>query len=167
MRGGWGSLLAVAVVIGGLVFYNWLGSDEDQDDAAANPDRVVSVGEPVTLLTDGWIVTVTGVTTQATLHLGRETKAAIGVYVRVALSFENTKKEADRLDGGDFAITDSQGRKYEPYTRQDEVGSRVNPGLTATGSITFDLPPDDTGLVLKGPGGFRVSLPNVADIPMQ
>jgi hypothetical protein len=129
---------------------------------ATRPPRV---GQPVRLEKDGWVLTVTEVTKQPTVRVLFETKRALGVYVRVVIRMENIGKEAHALGSNRFTLVDDRGRKFQVYVYVPEIGSRINPGLAATGALWFDVPPDATGLMLESLGGFRVELPDVADIP--
>ena len=92
---------------------------------------------------------------------------ADGIYVIITLSIENTGKESNYIAYTDFSIKDYQDRTYDVdmmgNVYLDTMGVTALPsikdlgaGLTTQGSIVFDVPKNDKGLVLeiKGPGLF-------------
>jgi hypothetical protein len=131
------------------------------------------IGDSIALNNRPWTLTVTGVKTVSTIDgtTFDTEKNALGTYLIVDLSMENTSLERQKFGNGDlFTITDDRGRTYEWYasgTRQygkQELDSNINAGLTAPATLVFDVPTDATGLVLMSRGEFEVALGNVADL---
>ncbi len=176
----WSGLAFAALLIAGSVAGGGKDRDQPQELGAgmtgtAAPPKPVStpspgIGQSVTLQKDGWTLTVTSVSKTPTTMFLFQTKTALGVYVVVRLTMENTSKQAQSLGGDRFTILDEQGRTFPYYIDgtigygQQELGSKINPGLKAPATILFDVPTNATGLILTSLGGFKVALGNVADI---
>ncbi|MBI3250594.1 MAG: DUF4352 domain-containing protein [Candidatus Andersenbacteria bacterium] len=137
------------------------GSEAETTTATAPAATVAKIGEPVT---DGDLTfTVTGVTTKQTLGNTFTQRDAQGTFHVVMLKIENKGKETKTTDSSMFKIVDSQGREFErSIDGQTAVGlsqgkvdlflQQIQPGLSVTGDIVFDLPADATGtqLIVKG-----------------
>ncbi|MBZ4221506.1 DUF4352 domain-containing protein [Bacillus wiedmannii] len=91
---------------------------------------------------------------------------AQGVFKVVEISITNNQKDAITVDANSFKLVDNQDREFK-YSAQAQtafdVGNvgksdfflkQLNPGLTQTGKIIFDVPADAQGLVLKARGGM-------------
>lgn len=92
-------------------------------------------------------------------------RQARGVFLLVPLTVRNTGREPVALEPGDVALLDAQGRRYSPdvaATRlhAEAVGgdslleTAVQPGLTLSGVLVFDVPADASGLVLRISRGY-------------
>lgn len=160
-------IVAVVAVAGG-------GSD-DKDaptlGSAGEPasgEGVASIGQPVRLDKDGWVITVTGTRTTPTVKGITGDKTALGIYLIVDLTMENIEKTARELGGDRFTIRDSQNREYKFYSEgtigngRGEISSKINPGLTGRGTLVFDVPKDATGLMLETVGKGKIAL---GDLP--
>jgi len=90
---------------------------------------------------------------------------ARGVFLLVPLTVQNTGREPLALAPGDVALLDSQGRRFSPdvaatrlhaeATRGDSLlETTVQPGLTLSGVLVFDVPTDASGLVLRVSRGY-------------
>jgi hypothetical protein len=161
-------LLASALVL--LVFAT--ACDELGDQTAAEAALpAVAIGEPASAGADGWTITVTRVSRIATIDVGGTTKTALGTYLVVEFTMENTSDQRQALGGNRFKLADSQGRNFDWYEAgtnaygKQELGSRINPGLSAPATIIFDVLPDATGLVFRSLGNVRIALGDVAAIP--
>jgi hypothetical protein len=96
------------------------------------------------------------------------TKKAQGVYKIVTLSITNNQKDAITVDGSSFKLLDSQSREFS-YSSEAQLAissstgnqkkevfslKQINPGMTVTGVVVFDVPKDAQGFVLKARGGM-------------
>ncbi|ABS23160.1 MULTISPECIES: DUF4352 domain-containing protein [Bacillus cereus group] len=91
---------------------------------------------------------------------------AQGIFKVVELSITNNQKDAITIDANSFKLVDDQDREFKYSTqaqtsfdvanggKSDFFLKQLNPGLTQTGKIVFDVPKDAKGLVLKARGGM-------------
>ncbi|MFJ7482941.1 DUF4352 domain-containing protein [Bacillus thuringiensis] len=91
---------------------------------------------------------------------------AKGIYKVVEISITNNQKDAITVDANSFKLMDNQDREFKYSTQAQtayDIGNsgksdfflkQLNPGLTQTGKIIFDVPADGQGLVLKARGGM-------------
>lgn len=91
---------------------------------------------------------------------------AQGVFKVVEISITNNQKDAITVDANSFKLMDNQDREFKYSTQAQtayDIGNsgksdfflkQLNPGLTQTGKIIFDVPADAQGLVLKARGGM-------------
>ncbi|AJG73628.1 DUF4352 domain-containing protein (plasmid) [Bacillus thuringiensis] len=91
---------------------------------------------------------------------------AQGVFKVVEISITNNQKDAITVDANSFKLMDNQDREFKYSTQAQtayDIGNggksdfflkQLNPGLTQTGKIIFDIPADAQGLVLKARGGM-------------
>jgi outer membrane biosynthesis protein TonB len=91
---------------------------------------------------------------------------AQGVFKVVEISITNNQKDAITVDANSFKLMDNQDREFTYSTQAQtayDIGNggksdfflkQLNPGLTQTGKIIFDIPADAQGLVLKARGGM-------------
>ncbi|MDG1603836.1 DUF4352 domain-containing protein [Bacillus paranthracis] len=91
---------------------------------------------------------------------------AQGIFKIVEVSITNNQKDAITVDANSFKLVDNQDREFKYSTQAQtafDVGNggksdfflkQLNPGLTQTGKIIFDVPADAQGLVLKARGGM-------------
>ncbi|MDM5436208.1 DUF4352 domain-containing protein [Bacillus hominis] len=91
---------------------------------------------------------------------------AQGVFKIVEITITNNQKDAITVDSNSFKLVDNKDREFT-YSIQAQtafdVGNggssdfflkQLNPGLSQTGKIIFDVPADAQGLVLKARGGM-------------
>lgn len=109
--------------------------------------------------------TVSGVKDYKSLGNSFTRKDAQGVFKVVTLKVENTGKETKTIDSSMIKLSDSQGRTFERSSdgqiakglAQGQVDlflQQVQPSLSITGEIVFDIPKDATGLILEVRGGL-------------
>lgn len=96
------------------------------------------------------------------------TKKAQGVFKIVTLSVTNNQKDAITVDGNSFKLIDNQNREFSysseaqlaisssTGSQKKEVFSlkQINPGMTVTGIVVFDVPKEAQGFILKARGGM-------------
>lgn len=111
-------------------------------------------------------IKVNGVETKSTVGGQYNSEKAQGVFKIVNLSITNGQKDAITLNADDFKLVDSKGREFTYSTNgQTALGmadsttadfflKQLNPGLTQTGKIVFDVPADAKGLTMKARGGM-------------
>lgn len=94
-------------------------------------------------------------------------KKAQGVFKIVRVTLTNNQKDAITIDSNGFKLVDDQGREFS-YSSEAQLAlessvnqkqesfflKKLNPGLSATGHVVFDVPQDAKGFVLKARGGF-------------
>jgi len=91
---------------------------------------------------------------------------AQGIFKIVEVSITNNQKDAITVDANSFKLVDDQGREFT-YSTQAQTAldianggdmdfflKQLNPGLTQTGKIVYDVPQDAKGLTMKARGGF-------------
>ncbi|HDR3890927.1 TPA: DUF4352 domain-containing protein [Bacillus cereus] len=91
---------------------------------------------------------------------------AQGVFKIVEITITNNQKDAITVDANSFKLVDNKDREFT-YSIQAQtafdVGNgsssdfflkQLNPGLSQTGKVIFDVPADAQGLVLKARGGM-------------
>ena len=86
-------------------------------------------------------------------------KETNGKFIKVYLEITNNAKETKQIFSPRFRIMDNQERQYDRLSDDMmyindylEFGKQLQPGLTASGAIVFELPKDSTELklVIKG-----------------
>lgn len=122
--------------------------------------ETANIGDTVT---DGTLAfTVNSMTTAQTLG-DYDVKTAQGMYYILTVKIQNNGKETQTINASDFSVVDSQGRKYDystdGQTAMEETDGttdfflqQVQPGLSVTGKIVFDVPASATGLKLMAQG---------------
>ncbi len=92
-------------------------------------------------------------------------KEAQGTFKIITLKISNTGKETKTVDSSMIKLKDDQGRTYErsiegqtakglSQGKVDLFLQQVQPGLSVTGDIVFDVPADANNLILSVQGGF-------------
>lgn len=96
-------------------------------------------------------------------------KTASGTFHIVSVKIANSGNETKTIDSSMFQVIDSKGRTFDRSSDAaiaqgfDLFLKQVQPGLSITGDVTFDLPEDATELQLVVKGsyfgtGSRISL---------
>lgn len=104
-------------------------------------------------------------------------KETNGKFVKVSLDILNNAKETKTIMTPRFRIHDSQERKYDRLSGDMmyiadpiEFGKQVQPGLSTSGAIIFEMPKDSEDLTLIISGDWlsisevKVSLSDIKDI---
>ncbi|MCR4314254.1 MAG: DUF4352 domain-containing protein [Candidatus Uhrbacteria bacterium] len=105
------------------------------------------------------IFTANSITKKATIGSSYSAKTSqSGTYLLVNVTVENSGNETITIDSSLFSLTDSEGREFshsnEGQTALIMSGSnnfflkQVQPGLSSTGDVVFEIPTDATGLQL-------------------
>lgn len=88
---------------------------------------------------------------------------AQGVFKVLELTVANNQKDAITIDSNSFKLIDDQNREFSASS--DSIMAfggvdktfflrKLNPGLTASGLLAFDVPKDAKGLYLQAQGGM-------------
>jgi len=124
-------------------------------------ESVTKIGEAVTA--NDLSFTVTDISKAKSLGSSYTKKDAQGTFNVVTIIVKNIGKETATIDSSMMKITDSQGRTFDrsiegqtakglAQGKVDLFLQQVQPGLSITGDIVFDLPDDatDLKLIVKG-----------------
>lgn len=107
--------------------------------------------------------TVQSVDTAQTVGNSFSQKTAQGQYVILTVKIQNNGKDTKTINASDFTVVDSQGRKYD-YSTDGQTAmemtdgstsfflQQIQPSLSVTGKIVFDVPASATGLKLMAQG---------------
>lgn len=90
---------------------------------------------------------------------------ASGVFLLVNITVKNNDKEAKTIDTSMFTLVESDGTQYDANAtaaayiegNDDFFLANVNPKLSKTGYVIFDVPTVDSSYALKASGGFLSS----------
>jgi len=124
-------------------------------------ESVTKIGEAITA--NDLSFTVTDISKAKSLGSSYTKKDAQGTFNVVTIIVKNIGKETATIDSSMMKITDSQGRTFDrsiegqtakglAQGKVDLFLQQVQPGLSVTGDIVFDLPDDatDLKLIVKG-----------------
>lgn len=95
------------------------------------------------------------------------TTKASGVFKVIKVTIENNQKDAITIDGNSFKLIDDQGREFN-YSSEAQLAlissvnekyesfflEQLNPGLSKTGYLVFDVPKDAKGFTMEARGGM-------------
>ncbi|WP_442603880.1 DUF4352 domain-containing protein [Paenibacillus sp. KN14-4R] len=94
------------------------------------------------------------------------TAKAQGTFKIVKITLTNNQKDAITIDSNNFKLIDDQSREYGHSTesllalqsskvkKESFFLTKLNPGLSATGYIAYDVPKDAKGFILEATGGM-------------
>jgi len=131
--------------------------------ATATPVPMAKIGDAVK--SGNLTFTVTAVEDFQSLGSSYSKKTAQGIFKVVTLKVENTGKDTKTIDSSMVKIKDDQDRTFdrsiEGQTAKgmaqgsvDMFLQQVQPGLSVTGDIVFDLPKEAAGLKIQVSGGL-------------
>ena len=152
----------LALIILGIIIGLTGKKDQGSNTTGSKPTTqetkaTAKIGETVQ---DGDLAfTATTVTTANSLGNSFTSSKAQGIFYIVTLEIENKGKETKTIDSSMITLTDSQDRKFDrsiegqtakglSQGKVDLFLQQVQPGLSVTGDIVFDIPKDATGLKL-------------------
>ncbi|OFX81530.1 MAG: hypothetical protein A2X20_06180 [Bacteroidetes bacterium GWE2_40_15] len=108
--------------------------------------------------------TVNSITKKTTVGSGMFAKTSqSGTYVIVNVTIKNSGKDTVTVDSSLFLVTDNQDREFK-YSTDGQTAlmatgnenfflKQINPGLSVTGDVVFELPQDAAGLKFVGKAG--------------
>ena len=164
--------IAALFVIGGMV--NACGSDGTETTSTTNTPSTDSKepAKPAELSKEGVSsdvkIVVEGLETQNEVGDNQfSKKTAQGVFKVVKVTLTNNQKDAITIDSNSFKLIDDKGREFS-YSSEGQIAietstnsqqesfflKQLNPGLSITGNVVFDVPKDATGFKLQARGGF-------------
>ncbi len=85
------------------------------------------------------------------------------LWVEVEVESQNEEEDLS-LSTVDFKMTTEEGSVYE-MPQEDGAPDKITPGTTATFSLVFEIPRDETGEELRFEPGWGQEDPFTADIP--
>ncbi|SDH41018.1 DUF4352 domain-containing protein [Agrococcus jejuensis] len=119
----------------------------DQATETTAPAEAAQPGVGEVVSSDGWDFTVVSVgAAQEAVGSGALSSPAQGVYVPVTVTIVNTSNEAQFLGSDAVTIVDANGAEYSAdsvasvYDQSAIPLGDVNPGITLTGPVYFDVP---------------------------
>lgn len=146
-------------------------STEDEQ----KPEKVYSMNENIVV--DYLSYKITKAETFNEMGVVVYNKETNGKFIKVYMDITNNAKETKNIFSPRFEIEDNQGRIYHRLSDDIiyiadyiEFGKQLQPGLTASGAIVFELPKDSSELKLVVSGDFlsvseiKVDLSNIQDI---
>lgn len=164
----WGVIAFVVIMIIGAVSGSGKNTTTTSNSGTTKTDnkKEETVAKLNDVVTDKDLAfTATNVTKVKSLGNSYTKKDAQGTFYVVTLNIKNVGKETATMDSSMIKITDSQGRKFDrsiegqtakglSQGKVDMFLQQVQPGLSVTGDIVFDLPDDATDLKLLVKGGL-------------
>ncbi|HDR4393046.1 DUF4352 domain-containing protein [Bacillus cereus] len=134
---------------------------KDKEAKKEEPKELSKEGESSNVkITVGSVETLESVGTE---HINEK---AQGIFKVVELTLTNNQKDAITLSSNSFKLVDNQGREFSTNSaaqiklnvanggNSKFLLEKLNPGLSQTGKVVFDVPKDVQGLVLKARGGM-------------
>ena len=177
-------VLLIAVLVSGCVEFPETptttdGNVQNQVESAptpeSQPETIHATGEDVEV--DYLAYKVTKAETFTEMGTSVFKKETNGKFVKVYLDITNNAKETKDIFSPRFTLVDHQDRRYDRLSDDIlyiadglELGKQVQPGLTTSGAIVFELPKDSENLVLVIKGDWlstsqiKVSLSNIQNI---
>jgi SOS response regulatory protein OraA/RecX len=169
------ALIGFGVLIVLIIVAN-LGSGDDTETASStanesSSEKGTKKDEPKKELSNEGIssdVTIKVGSVEDAQEVGNEftKEKAQGIFKIVEISLTNNQKDAITVDANSFKLVDDQDREFtyssgaqisydiENGGKSDFFLTSLNPGLTLTGKIVFDVPADAKGFIMKARGGM-------------
>lgn len=154
------------------------GSQDNKEKSSVDEERIYQIGEEINI--GDVTYKVTDVFTMPLLGNEYLYEEAKGIYVLTSISVKNNGKRELFISSNNYEIVDSQGRTYEAdisgavYAEtmgfEGFTADTLGAGLETSGDIVFDVPEDNTGLILelKAPGLFgdkvKVEIGDVSEL---
>jgi Domain of unknown function (DUF4352) len=153
----------------GVVVSIFSGDSEETSGGTGGTEKVAEkkeetkeykIGEEVAVGNLAYVVNGVEETNKLSSILGEKTTE--GKFVVVDLTVKNNDKEARIIDGEMFRIIGSDGTEYssnldaDTYVN-DDIGfflQEVNPKMSKTGKVVFEVPADETGYKLQVSSGL-------------
>lgn len=167
----WGGIALIAIIVVAVISSAGKSGNNQSLNSGNNSDTASKSesNEPKTyglndVVQDGDLsFTVTGVETAKTLGNQFTKKDAQGTFYIVTLKIENKGNKTATFDSSMAKVTDDQGREFErsiegqtakgmAQGNVDLFLQQIQPSLSVTGDLVFDLPADmqNPMLVVKG-----------------
>jgi hypothetical protein len=169
------SILGLVGFIVLIVIISSLGGNDDgtatSGDAATastTPDKEVAVELSNEGVSSDVNIIVNGFETKDKVGDNEfSTAIAQGIFQVVEVTLTNNQKDAITIDSNSFTLLDDQQREFT-YSSEAQMAlmsslgdkqdsfflQKLNPGLSSTGYIVFDVPKDAKGFILEASGGM-------------
>ncbi|MBD3110149.1 DUF4352 domain-containing protein [Bacillus sp. AGMB 02131] len=164
-------LIVFGVIIAFGIIASMLGDDETSSSdkastkSAATEEKVYQVGEKVEAGKLAYEVTNISVTNEiASDNEFVESAVTEGQFIIIDVTAYNNDSEARMVDSNMFKMKDDQGREFQPSSdsevmmlvdgMMDFFLQDINPGLSKSGQLVFELPADATSYTLEVSSGF-------------
>lgn len=154
-------ILFVIIIVAGIASVSFSPSSTqtttNTEKGKQTTDQGFGVGDSVDL--GDLTLTVNNVLILPVLGTGYVSSFADGTFVVVEVSIENRGKDIKTIITSNFKVVDSQDRSYDWSSKSIylnsmgltplEIIKNIGPGLKTTGYMAFDVPVNDTGLMLE------------------
>lgn len=156
------AIIFISVISGGDESPSTSSEGESSSKTEDNKEeRIVKIRDEV--IANDLAFTVTDISQAKSLGSSFTKADAQGTFNVVTLTIKNVGKETVTIDSSMMKIIDSEGRKFDRSVdgqtakglsqgKVDLFLQQVQPGLSVTGDLVFDLPDDatDLKLIVKG-----------------
>lgn len=167
----WGGIIFVVIVIIGAIASagksdksnQSSSSDSTSETSSTQKSEVKTYGLNEPVQNEDLVFTVTGVEKAQSLGNQFTARTAQGTFHVLTLKIENKGNKTVTFDSSMAKVTDSQGREFERSVegqtakglsqgKVDLFLQQIQPSLSVTGDLIFDLPSEiqDPTLVVKG-----------------
>lgn len=156
------------------------GSSKEATETATakEEEQVYQVGEKVEVGKLAYQVNNVSATNEiASDNQFIESATTEGQFVLIDITAYNNDSETRMVDSNMFKVEDDQGREFEPTSdaevmmvvedMSDFFLQDINPGLSKTGKVVFELPADVTSYTLEVSSGFGWSGGEYAKIQLK
>ncbi|MFA2809049.1 DUF4352 domain-containing protein [Bacillus mycoides] len=161
-----GCLGFIALIVLGIIAASLGGGDDKKEQSSTGTKQETTA--PVAKEGESSNVKIAVGSVESVDSVGGEylKEKAQGVFKVVEVTVTNNQKDAITVDANSFKLVDNKDREFTYSTQAQtafDVGNggqsdfflkQLNPGLSQTGKIIFDVPADAQGLVLKARGGM-------------
>lgn len=140
--------IAALLILAGCASNAQTGSFQDQ----------LLAGPGQTRWTDKWEVTMVDYGEVEKFTDRRIREPAQGTRIVIEMKIKNRQQATARIDNGDFSLQTADGRTFRPDTLTNSieeglwVGREVQPGLSVTRRVVFDVDPSAKGMRLDALG---------------
>ncbi|EPZ0458558.1 TPA: DUF4352 domain-containing protein [Bacillus paranthracis] len=161
-----GCLGFIGLIVLGIIVASLGGGDDKKEQSSTGTKQETTA--PVAKEGESSKVKIAVGSVESVDSVGGEylKEKAQGVFKVVEVTVTNNQKDAITVDANSFKLVDNKDREFTYSTQAQtafDVGNggqsdfflkQLNPGLSQTGKIIFDVPADAQGLVLKARGGM-------------
>ena len=153
--------IGLVILFAGCVALVSVGLNTDDDDSSsASEETTVTIGQAVT--SANWEVVVPSrPTTAKTVTEGFFEESAAGIFVIVPILVKNVGDEGSTFSDWQLKLIDERNREFDAasYTAQSAAGGglfleQINPGLSKSTVVAFDVSPEATSFKLKVQGAL-------------
>lgn len=156
-------LIIIIIVISAASGGSNKGGSTGSDNASSAQSQTQSAKVGQTVNDGDLAFTVQSVDNEQSIGDSFDQKTAQGTFYVLSVKIQNNGKDTKTINASDFTVVDSQGRKYD-YSTDGQTAmemqnggtsfflQQIQPSLSVTGKIVFDVPKTATGLKLMAQG---------------